>query len=94
MVETVPLQHLRAPGKRKNVSEGRLYVNLIPTGETLKNVFVEEWIYVGGDSSEEQKTINVPVHITTMAHDDESPAGQMTLTQNSIEAPHRRSLFG
>ena len=86
--------HLRAPGKRKNVSEGRLYVNWIPTVEASKNVFVEEWIYVSGDSSEEQNTIDVPAHITTMAHDDESPAGQMNFTQNSIEAHHRRSLFG
>ena len=28
-------------------------------------------MYVGGDSSEEQNAIDVPVHITTMAHDDE-----------------------
>ena len=28
------------------------------------------------------------------AHDDESPAGQMKFTQNSIEALHRRILFG
>ena len=89
----MPHQHLIAPGKRKNVSESRLYVNWIPTGETLKNVFVEEWIYVGGDSSEEQNTIDVPVHITTMAHDDEFPAGQMNFTQNSIEAHYRLSFF-
>ena len=86
----VPRQHLRAPGKKKSVSEGRLYVNWIPTGETSKNVFVEDWIDVGGDSSEEQNTINAPVHITTMAHDDETPAGQINITQNSIEALHRR----
>ena len=53
-----------------------------------------EWIYVGGDSFEEQNTIDVPVHISTMAHDDESPAGQMNFTQNSIEAHHLRSFFG
>ena len=29
-----------------------------------------------------------------MANDDESPAGHMNFTQNSIEALHRRSLFG
>ena len=33
---------LESPGKRKNVSEGRLSVNWIPTSGTLKNVFVEE----------------------------------------------------
>ena len=60
----------------------------------LEHVFVEEWIHVGGDSSEEQNTVDVPVQITIMAHDDESPAGQMNFTQNSIEAHHRRSLFG
>ena len=90
----MPHQHLRAPGKRKNVSEGRLYVNWIPTGKTLKIVFVDEWIDVGGDSSEEQNTTDAPVHITTMAHDDEIPAGQMNFTQNSIEAHHRHSPFG
>ena len=94
MVAMVPHQHFRAPERRKSVSEGRLYVNWIPTGVTLKKAFVEEWIYVGGDSSEEQNAIDVPVHITIMAHDDESPAWQMNLTQNSIEALHRRSLFG
>ena len=31
-------QHLRGPGKRKSVSEGRLYVNWIPTSETSKSV--------------------------------------------------------
>ena len=92
MVAMVPRQHLMATGKRKSVTEGRLYVKWIPTGETLKNVFVEEWVHVGGGSSEEQKTIDVPVHITTMAHDDESPASQMNFTQNSNEALHRRSL--
>ena len=29
-----------------------------------------------------------------IAHDDESPAGKMNSTQNSIEALHRRILFG
>ena len=51
-------------------------------------------MYVGGDSSEEQNAIDVPVHITIIAHDDESPAGQMNFTQNSIEALHRRILVG
>ena len=46
------------------------------------------------DTSEEQNTKDVPVHITTIVYDDESPAGQMNFTQNSIEAHHRRSLFG
>ena len=90
----VPHQHLRAPEKRKSVSEDRLYVNWIPTGVTLKIVFVEEWICVGGDSSEEQNAQDVPVHITTMAHDDESPAKQMNFDQNSIEAHHTRSFLG
>ena len=90
----VPHQHLRAPEKRKSVSEGRLYVNWIPTGETLKNVFVEDWFCVGGDSSEEQNAQDVPVHITFITHDDESPAMQMNFTQKSIEAHHRRSFLG
>ena len=94
MVAVVPRQHLTAPGKRNSVSEGRWYVPWIPIGETLRKVFVEEWIDVGGDSSEEQKTISAPVHITTVAHDDETPAGQMNFAQNSIEALHRRSLCG
>ena len=89
----VPHQHLIAPGKRESDTEGRLYVNWIPTGDALKNVFVEEWIKVGGDSPEEQKTINAPMRIKSMAHDDETPAGQMNITQNSIEALHRRCLF-
>ena len=70
MVAMVPHQHLRAPGMRKSISEGRLYVNWISTGETLKNVFMDEWMYAGGDSSEERNTIDVPVRITIMAHDD------------------------
>ena len=82
----VPHQHLRAPGNRKNVPEGRLYVNWIPTGETLKKVFVEERIKNG------QKTRNAPVRINTTAHDDETPAGQTSFTENSIEALQRRCL--
>ena len=93
MVAMVPHQHLRAPGKKKNVPEGRLYVNWIATGETLKNVCGRvdacrrrlTW---------EQNTTDVPLHITTMAYDEESTAGQMNFTQNSIEAHHRRSFFG
>ena len=73
--------------------QSRLHVNWIPTGETLKNVFVEEWVDVCGDSSEGQKTINAPVRIITMAHDDETPAGQINFSHNSIEALHRRCLF-
>ena len=69
----VPHQHLRAQGKRKNVSEGRLYVNWIPTGETLNNVFVEEWKEVGGDSSEEQNTVDAPVHIISNRADELYP---------------------
>ena len=69
--------------------QSRLHVNWIPTGETLKNVFVEEWIDVCGDSSDGQKTTNAPVRVTTMAHDDETPAGQINFSQNSIEALHR-----
>ena len=57
-------------------------------------MFAGEWVEVCGDSSEGQKTINALVRVTTMAHDDESPAGQMTFTQNSTGAHHRRSLFG
>ena len=94
MVAMVPHQHLVAPGKRKSDTEGRLFVNWIPTGEALKNVFMEEWIYIGGDLPEEQKTLNAPMSIATMARDDETPAGQMNFTQNNIEALHRRCLFG
>ena len=90
----VPHQHLRAPEKWKTVSEGRLYVNWIPTVEALKKTCLEEWKKVGGHLTEEQNAFDVPAHITTMAHDDESPAGLMNFTQNSIEALHRRSLFG
>ena len=90
----MPHQHFRFPGKRKSVSEGRLYVNWIPNGETLKNVFVEERVEVCGDSSEEQKTMNATVRITTMAHDDETPVVSINFTQNSIEASHRRCLLG
>ena len=53
MMAMVPHQHLRSPGKGKSLSEGREYVNWIPTGENLKNVFVAEWKIVGCDSSVE-----------------------------------------
>ena len=70
-----------------------MYVNWIPTGETLKNVFVEEWVDVCGDSSKGQKTINVPVRMTTTAQNDEIPAEQINFTQNSIDVLHRGSSF-
>ena len=73
--------------EKGSVTEGRLYVNWIPSSETLKNVFVEEWLDVSGDSSEGQKTISAPVRIITMAHNNETPAGQINFTQNSIELP-------
>ena len=47
-----------------------------------------EWLYVGGDSSEEQNAVDVPEHINIMAHDDESPARQM----NFIQKQHRKLL--
>ena len=53
-----------------------------------KNLLVERWVY----AAEEQNAKDVPVHITTMAHDDESSAGQMNFTQNSNEALLRRSV--
>ena len=43
-------------------------------------MFEEEWIDVCGDSSEGQKTINAPVHISIVAHDDETPAGRINFT--------------
>ena len=61
--------------KRKSDTEGRLFVKWIPTGETLKNVFMEVWIKIGGNSSEGQKTMNAPTRITTMSHDSETPTG-------------------
>ena len=67
---------LDTPGKKK-MSRRVEYVNWIPTGETFKTVFEEEWIDVAGDSSEEQNTTNAPLHITTMARNNETPAGQM-----------------
>ena len=59
-----------------------------------KNMFVEGWVYAGGGSSEEQNALDVPLHITTMAHDDGSPAGQMNFTRNSNETLLRRSISG
>ena len=47
---------------------------------------------MGGGKSEGQKAKDVPVHITTKSHDDETPAGQMNFTQNSNEALLRRSI--
>ena len=41
-----------------------MYVNWIPTGDTLKKACLEESLYVGGDSSEEQNALDIPVHIT------------------------------
>ena len=38
----------------------RPHVFWIPTGEPLNKVYLEEWLYAGGDSSEEQNVIDVP----------------------------------
>ena len=45
-------------------------------------------------AAEEQNAKDVPVNITTMAHDDEPSAGQMNFTQNSNEALLRHSISG
>ena len=58
------------------------------------NKFKEGWEKASGGLFEEQNAKDVPVHITTMSHDDESPAGQMNFTQNSNEALLRRSISG
>ena len=59
----------------------------------MKNVFVEEWKNIGGDSSEEQNTIDAPVHITTMAHDDDSPAGADELYPKQHRGTSPTQLF-
>ena len=56
MVAMVPHQHLTVSRKRKSDTEGRLFVNWIPTSEDLKNVFMEEWISASGDAPGEQET--------------------------------------
>ena len=40
-------------------------------------------MYVGCDSSKEQNAGDVSVHITIMAHDDESPAKHMNFTKTA-----------
>ena len=64
----VPHQH-RAPEKRKSVSASptRLYVFLIPTGDTLKKAYLEECLYAGGDSSDELDAIDVPMILSQEA---------------------------
>ena len=56
------------PEKGKSVSErARLHEFWIPTGDTLKKAYLEEWLYAGGDSSEEQNAVDVPVLIRQRA---------------------------
>ena len=55
----------------------------IQTSEALKNVFIEEWISTSGDAPGEQETINAPLSMTTMARDDETPAGRLTLLKTA-----------
>ena len=47
---------------------------------------------MSGGKSKEQKAKDVPVHFTTMSHNDESPAKQMNSTQDGNEASLRRSI--
>ena len=56
-----------------------------------KNKFEEEW---AAANLRNRRAQDVPVHITTMSHDDETPAGQMNFTQNSNAALLRRSVSG
>ena len=92
MVAMVPHQHLRSP--RKKSLRSSIVCKPDPNQRDIENVFVEEWIEVCVDSSEGQKTINAPVRLTTTAHDDETPLGQIIFAQNNIEALHQRCLFG
>ena len=57
-------QRTKKSDQRKgNASQrARLHVFWIPTGDTLNKAYLEEWPYVGGDSSEEQNAIGVPMH--------------------------------
>ena len=41
----------------------------------------------------EQEAKEIPVHMPTMSHEDETPDVQLSFTQNSNEALLRRSLF-
>ena len=45
----------------------RLHVFWIPTGDTLNKAYLEECLYAGGDSSEEQNVMDFPVHIRQRA---------------------------
>ena len=47
---------------------------------------------MSGGKSKEQKAKDAPVHITSMSHNDESPARQMNFTQDGNEALLRRSI--
>ena len=37
----------------------------IPVGESLKKAFLEEWVFVGGDSSDGRNVMDFPVHHST-----------------------------
>ena len=59
----VPHQYMRAPGKRKSVSERPTARILDSNRKHLEKAYLEEWLYAGGDSSEEQNAKDVPVLI-------------------------------
>ena len=50
-----------------NAQRARLHVLWIPTGDTLKMAYLEEWLHASGDSSEEQNTFYVPMLIRQVA---------------------------
>ena len=45
---------------------------LDPCRESFKKAFLEEWIFVGDDSSDEQKTTDFPVLLHSTGHTDHS----------------------
>ena len=49
--------------KGRASQRAQLHVFRIPTGHTLKKAYLEEWLYAGGDSSEEQIAVDVPMLI-------------------------------
>ena len=74
----------------------------IPVGESFKKAFLEEWIFTGDDSSDEQGVTNFPVLLhstgnTDYIRDDDPPTPRPSRQPDSLPwepSPRIRPTFG
>ena len=67
----------------------------IPVGESFKKAFLEEWVFVGGDSSDEQNVMDFPVLHSTdhtdCIRDDHPPTPRPSRQPDSLPWKPTRS---